>query len=214
MHTLTVYSPTHAQLYHDWFLPTFVATHNIEDLVAVELEQKCKSGEFRSSGWSSAMAGKISSILTELRKHPGEWLCYADCDIQFFGNIDAALSKYDMTRVDAAFQLDCQVLCAGFMVLRSCANVISWLEHVLEELKNPNSICDQIIINRTVSEHGIRVLRLGAEFFSIWRVHDDTGWPENIVMHHANYVIGIPRKLELLTRVRKHYAGLVGAGVK
>ena len=66
MRTLTVYSPTHLQLYRDWFLPTFAATNNVADLVAVELEQKCESGEFKSSGWGRAMWGKISSILDEL----------------------------------------------------------------------------------------------------------------------------------------------------
>lgn len=207
MNTLTVYSPTHETLFKEWFEPTFKATNGNSKLTAVAVPQLC-SGAYRKDTWRKQVALKTDIIAEFLASNINEDLvCYSDCDIQFFGDIDAAIEEYDTSLVDIAAQEDDGMqMCSGFMIMHPSVKLASWFKSISTDLRAGRFAGDQAGVNSRFKFDGIKVMLLGPEFFSVWRVRvKAAAWPDKIVMHHANYVVGVPGKIKTLKDVRARF---------
>lgn len=209
----TFFTESHTQLYTEWFKPSFDKYHPNSELVVRRVKQFCKSGRYLSDGWKNTMYGKIKLISDCLNKcSDGDFICYMDCDIQFFNNIFAGLSLSEIIPGTIACQMDnMSYACAGFIFMPVCAATTEFINKWYHTLHKDDAKCDQKVFNQMLlaPNCNIKLIPLGPEFYSVWRDTNKQLWnnhalnpPENIIMHHATYIMGVDDKIRLLASVR------------
>lgn len=205
----TFYTKSHKVFLDDWFLKTLPKSHN-KHLVVKEFKQECESGSFMSSGWNKTMLNKVNYIIECL--DIGEPFFHLDSDIQFFGEwYDEYMEILKSSDIDILAQSDGGLICCGFMGINPSEKMKKVFEEVYELTESGKAEHDQAALNMLRNKHNIKVKLLGEECFSIWRSCGGV-WnpsmgvtvPKNIKMHHANYVVGIKDKIELMKLVRNN----------
>lgn len=216
---VTFYSDSHSDLYFKYFLPS-VEIHASEfKLCTKKIEQISPTGVWASKNFNIVMLEKIRWIIDNIDASEDQnFLVYADCDVQFFNRIDTE----DLLDFDIKFQKDYYEdnVCAGFFICRQNEKVKSFFRDVEFELHKQisggSNIDDQEVINRFLRKNSdykpeFRFGLLPPDKY--WTVANSTQgniWtgqsffcPDNIVMHHANFTIGLDNKMKLLDSVRQ-----------
>jgi len=209
---LTFYSETHKILYEDYFLKSY-NKHLSNDfkLLDKKIDQISTTGDFASFGFDLTMLEKIKWILENIDLEDNGYLVFADCDIQFFGNLE-----FDLNSFDILFQHDFydKNYCAGFFICRQNEKVLNFFKMVYEEFKSSmnGKIDDQYVVNNILNN---RTLDLSFGLLpsdKYWTVAFSTNgnvWnnqpvvcPNTIIMHHANFTIGVDNKIILMDIVK------------
>jgi hypothetical protein len=210
----TFYTESHRQLLEEWFLPT------IQDplvVVVTKADQVTATGSFTDIGFGRTMAQKVEVIRQALRTtREGEWFIYSDCDVQFFRPMLPRLMELMTPDLDAVFQsdrVDGLELCAGFFACRNNARTRGFWDQVAKEMEDPAVDNDQPVVNQ--NKHLIGFSVLPPEFFgagtldsdrpgdSLWAPGRKLTVPPRIIMHHANWCLGLEHKVAQLIHVRK-----------
>jgi hypothetical protein len=151
---------------------------------------------------------KLDVILTALNET--EKFIFADCDIQFFkpfvSQVLESLEDYDI-----ACQEDRGSLCAGFFGCRSndkTKELFTTIKNKFREMVN-----DQVALNNLKNIVSSTLLNK-EQFYTIgnffenkngtfvWDNETNITPPSNILLHHANYVVGVENKLKLLNMIK------------
>ena len=208
----TFYTPSHKCLYEEFFLPNF--PNSQFSLITKEFNQECPSGSYCSDGWNNTMRRKLSLIINGLKDNLGDMIVHGDCDIQFFpqnGDIKSTLIE-ELGDNDMAFQSDGTRLCAGFFISRCTDKVVSLFEEIDERLDE--FLEDQDAMNKLLPSSGISYESLSSKFYTVamdnqWRVYNgdmsfniQAGRETDILVHHANYTVGLDNKVALLKAVK------------
>ena len=200
----TFYSDSHSELFNNYFLPSF-NEHLSESFVlyTMNIEQKCETGEFNTEGFSETMADKLVLIKRAIADNKDTPFVYADCDIQFFGDFR---NDIDLSGVDIVCQEDRDSLCAGFFFARGTERFENYIDLIIE---NNNTVPnDQILFNEYSNSMNWRLLprkkyyTVGNFISDVWD-GDPIIVPKDVVVHHANYTIGLPNKIKLMNEVKK-----------
>ena len=206
----THYSDSHKEMYENFFKPSLRKIYSKEDVLikAVYHKQTTSSGSFMSNGWHESMDIKLDVILTALNET--EKFIFADCDIQFFkpfvSQVLESLEDYDI-----ACQEDRGSLCAGFFGCRSndkTKELFTTIKNKFREMVN-----DQVALNNLKNIVSSTLLNK-EQFYTIgnffenkngtfvWDNETNITPPSNILLHHANYVVGVENKLKLLNMIK------------
>jgi hypothetical protein len=208
----TFYTPSHEALFRNWFLPS-ISELDEYDLIVDVYNQECKSAEFMSEGWTKTTRRKISLIQRAIRENWGSWFVYSDVDIQFF-QLTMAEIKQALVGQDMVFQQDDHKknLCTGFFACRANKITQRFWDAVAHHMDTYAQWSDQITVATLLEKrrtHKVRFDILPNTFFgggsltgSIWNPGDALEIPHDIIMHHANYAIGVEHKIEQLKLVR------------
>lgn len=215
---------SHQPLRDQWFFPTLPDEFD----VTIESSNVRGTGYFEEDDWKQAIKEKDELIIEAIRSCWGDAFVYADMDIQFFAPIrealETALRGHDIV---------CQAertgnLCAGFFAIRANKRTLSVWERTYKAL--PEIGRDQQIFNRFVRQsEELRWEYLPRTFFGascglreptgeeyraylegrdpyppyFWKEGRELNIPAHIVMHHANWCLGVDRKLAQLMYVRQ-----------
>jgi len=213
MKTYTFYTQSHESLLNDWFIPSFVKTQTNNELIVKKFDQKCESGAFMSEGWNDSMFDKIEYVLHSIDDTPkNEFFIHADCDIQFFKDINEDLKSINFEMFDIVAQADGpDQICCGFMLIRSNDKTRTVFKEIIDLVKHKKYNNDQIALNAIYRKFGLNVGLLSFKYYStwmscpgLWNGQPDpiNNIPNNLVLHHANYTIGIDNKIKLLNMVK------------
>lgn len=212
MKIITFYSDSHYEMYNDFFLESYNKHLREHTLITKKIEQISQTGEYESSGFDNVMLEKIKFIIENIDLNDPSLLVYADCDVQFFNNF-----KIDLGDNDILFQNDYNSYCAGFFVTKQTQNVLDFFLDVKQRFINLMNgiIHDQVVINLMFSEGYNHIKKDFLPSDKFWTVAFSTNgyhWngqdinvPDDIVMHHANFTIGISNKIKLLKLVKEKY---------
>jgi len=202
------YTPSHAVLKDDWFLPSIKDNFNV---ITAFAEQSCPTGVYHDPGFQETVLKKVDIIVDAIKENRGKIIIYADIDIQFFEPIQE-LIEHALKDNDMVVQRDSPkgLICSGFFACRCNNQSLAVWEHVKELMMN-ESYDDQNALNRVLKRHerDIRWDYLPVTFFSTGTLAG-TGWipgktldiPEGIVLHHANWTKGVANKCALLEYVK------------
>ena len=216
MKLYTCYTSSHYTLYSEYFLKSLNNLTNIE-LIAKELVQESETGDFLSTGFFNTMVKKVELIISACRENPNQLFIYADCDIQFFGDIVdpliAELGDFDIAcQNDVAPFRDRLTYCAGFFICRANDRVLNMFTEILKEMQlvNPLEYTDQNVLNEKLDMCSHKLL--SNQFYTVsqstntvWNGQADFTIPNNLLMHHANWTVGVANKLKLLESVKEKY---------
>lgn len=218
---VTYYTPSHEEMCKQYVLGRAWGFHERRPS---RFEQTCPTGEFKSNGWNVCMLDKLRCLMS--LPEDGMPTVYVDSDVALMrGFHDWCVAEFDSLPGSAvAFSDDVIQWCAGVMLFRSTPAVQGFWR-LLAELSPIWNLPDQDII------HNLRIQadQSGGQLPIVPRVLDPlrvcnwatvnrptvpSPWidepfliPDTCVAWHANWTIGVDRKMEMLRRVVVHYGG-------
>lgn len=202
MRIYTTYTPSHEGLYKNYFLKTLPKDDGLE-LVVRENPQECASGNFYEPGWNQTCFRKIEYFIEACLDNMGEVFAFSDVDVQFFGPIRQRLLD-ELGDFDYAAQFDApDNYSSGFFVCRANERTLA----MFQAMRDNYEWEDQTTLNRFLWMCNHKFL--SGRFFTV--AHSTGGgWsggefdvPKDILVHHANWVIGVETKYRILDYVRK-----------
>jgi hypothetical protein len=208
MKIYTTYSQTHKV-----FIPWFDTIKIIEPKltpVYTELEQSCSTGEFNSDGWNKVTRQKLQTLSDITYSDSGEFFIFSDVDVQFFKPV-WDLGKRVLENHDIVFQNDYYGdQCTGFFYCKNNERTKQLFKEALKihHLHRDDQTSIQAALNMV---QGLKHALLPKEYFTYgmyfdhWHGQSDFLVPKNMVMHHANWVIGVDNKIKLLEATRNNY---------
>ncbi len=206
------YTSSHKILKDKWFGPT------IKDDFEVIIDcykQDCPSGVYMTAGWKKSMGRKVNLILRAIEENWGKIFIYSDIDIQFFRSMKRHILKA-MKGNDMVFQRDrpSGTVCAGFIVCRANEKTLRLFKAIRQYMID-NDLSDQKTLNHLLRKTDlftdIKWAHLPETFFAAATLlHEKPNWypgkvlkiPRDIILHHANWVGGVQRKIAQLSYVR------------
>ncbi len=217
----TTYSESHERLYRDWFLATL---QDDFEIMARRLDQSCESAEFYEKGWVKTVLNKIPLILEAIDSGPeNSFFIFSDVDIQFFSPIQGEIRKLlsEQPSVDIFFQQDAikdpsgkPNLCTGFFVCKANAKTRLFWTMVGARMREKER-GDQDSANYIWKAKLVQSLRLAFLPVSFWATNSamtsPTRWepglylemPEGILLHHANWTVGVSNKIAQLEYIKR-----------
>lgn len=207
MKVYTFFTNTH-KIFLDYFINSFPFEENL-DLEIRFLSQDCVDGKFHSDGWNTTMMKKVQYIIDSLYETSNDDLfIHSDIDVQFFGKIKNDLEiLMNKNNFDILFQNDGNQVCMGFFVCKSNQTTKNFFKKVYDNLHNHKN--DQYAVNYYIRNFNINWGVLPDRYFSIgvknslWLGEPKTFiLPENIIMHHANFTVGVENKIKLLNIIK------------
>lgn len=204
----TFYTESHKELFDKHFLPSLEKTNKDLELIVKKFDQNCSTGDYMSSGWAETMTNKVNYILQSINDTWGGVFIHADCDMQFFGSIKEDLLN-QLQDFDMAAQNDGGEMCCGFFICRSNEKTKQLFEDVKNQINENYN--DQQATNKLAKKY-ITHKYLDHKYYSIYRNTNKKRWeknmqinsiPKDILVHHANWTVGINNKVELMNRVKK-----------
>ena len=183
MKMLCVVTPSHQELFDQFFLPSLDT--KLFELVSYQLAQE-GTGEFLGDDFVRCIQFKLTKILESIEQNENELIVWSDVDIQFFGLKPEHIIKYFQHEEDLVAQkltLTGNHACGGFYALRCSAKTHSFfvdVDKVTTELTRGN---EQEAINLLLQkDSSLRWNLFGPEFYA--RSHG-ARIPPNALLHHA-----------------------------
>ena len=202
MKTYTTFTPSHKILYENYFLQSLPS--ELELCVVEDENQYCKSASFYETGWSKTCYKKVELFLQACQENMGKTFFYSDVDVQFFGNVAEDLIE-ELGDCDIACQNDIGNYCSGIIVCKGNNTTLRMFELMKANYEKE----DQHTLNNFI--HLCNHKALSRKFFTFGHI-SQRAWsgenfdiPDDILMHHANWVLGVENKMRIIDIVREKY---------
>jgi hypothetical protein len=201
----TFFTDTH-KVFLKYFLNTFPFDQDI-DLVIRYMPQECSDGEFvkiENNGWLKTMEKKVQYIIDAFDElNEGDIFIHTDADVIFLAPYKDLILE-EMGDSDIIFQSDVGTACMGFFACRvseKAKNIFVTLKNTLDKYYH-----DQDGINALLrtTQHGLTVKLFSHKIFNHgffgrrYENEDSVNFPSDIVALHANFTVGIQKKLKLI----------------
>lgn len=221
MKLISTYTESHKVFKDKWFLPSLRDKYDLELI-------KCPDshgGAYMDKEWSKAVLFKADVIIETIKKNWGKVFIYSDVDIQFFQPTKNILLKH-IANNDIVCQKDDPFgqLCTGFWAAKANRRVLRVWKQVRKYI--PKEKRDQLVFNKIIKreQRGKRLSAILQNIFygnckysslpksflsggiltgKLWEPGMELLVPEDIVLHHANWTMGIENKIAQLKYVRK-----------
>jgi hypothetical protein len=212
---VTYYTPSHEAMCRRFVL---CRSGDFDEVRATAYDQTCPSGAFKSDGWNECMLDKLNALMAV--PCDGEPTLYVDADVALMPGI-ASWCKYAIAKMPAdavAFSDDVIQWCAGVMLFRATEQVRR-LWQLLADLSLVWNLPDQDVLHQlrlqaqqTNGRLPITPVTIDAGVVSNWATVNAPAiphpWdgepfavPRSCLAWHANWTVGIERKLRMLERV-------------
>lgn len=199
MKLYTLFSESHRQLFEEYFKPTLPDEF---ELVVKTVDQLCKSGDFMSNGWADICYQKVLCFKQACEENLGSLFVWADVDIQFFKPFKCLMVD-ELGDYDIACQNDFREShCSGLFICRANEDTHKMFSDMTSDYHRE----DQTTLNLHI--HKVRHKFLSPKFYNygqsrgfVWK-GEDFEVDDTIVLHHANWTVGLPSKVKMLDYVR------------
>ena len=209
---VTYYTPTHRAMCEQYVLSRAWGFHEVR---AVEYGQRCPSGAFKQAGWNASMLDKLDCLMR--LPMDGQPTVYVDADVALMPGLHEWAERQfaDMDFNGVGMSDDVVQWCAGVMLFRSTARVHAWWR-LIADLSPVWDLPDQDVIDQLRRQAEQRsgslpvpIVVLPSDRVCNWAtLGNRTVWagepfevPATCVAWHANWVVGVDAKAEMLRRV-------------
>jgi len=217
----TVYSDSHDTLFRKWFLGTM---QDDFEVISRRIDQTCPAASYLAEGWTTAVSHKIPLILEAIDAHTENgFFIFSDVDVQWLGPVAGRLRRHvaENPSIDIFFQADaqkdpggCGNICTGFFVCKGNVRTRAFWTLVGERMRR-HGMGDQVTSQEIIRSNvvgGLNVGTLPEEFWGPgsglvaplrWKPGMFLDPPPNLLVHHANWTVGVPHKdaqLEYIAR--------------
>lgn len=209
MNLYTYFTNSHKELYEKYFLESF-NKYLLSDfnLITTHTAQKTENGDFTDPEFGACTDDKLIILKQALKDNEGKWFIYADCDIQFFDNIKKDIEGYLSDDIDMVCQEDTNTICTGFLIIKSSQRMRDFIDLVANNRYKHHD--DQMTMNYFSNQIRFKFLDRD-KYYTIGNYNGGRVWNgedfnthSGILMHHANFTIGVKSKINLLEKVREN----------
>jgi hypothetical protein len=200
---------------HKLFLDELIKFYPFKDgvdLTIRRVSQECETGEYNTKGFETTMKRKVEYIIDALHElQEGDLMVYADADIIFLKPFKDFIVK-QMEGYDLGFQSDWGNVCMGFFACRVNSKTKDIFNKLLPEL--PNHPHDQDAINHLLrtTKFDLNIKLFPSEIYNYgftgkhYHGEDNVVYPENIILLHANFAVGLNHKIKLIELAKKQFS--------
>jgi len=214
MNIYTCYTPSHFKLYWRYFCPTVCFDVSV---VAKKLPG-IGDGKYKNQYWAEATRLKLEMIIEIIDNAIDDIFVFCDVDVQLFGPI-TDLIVHEIIDKDIITQKDPSkdyefMYCTGFMAIRMSEKVRAFFTDVLEYMAlNPE--CDDqdafnVVARRSELRFGTFDENIVWSHRKMWRPGTAISFPDEMLVHHANWTFSIDHKIAQMETVSKLYAEKFG----
>jgi len=204
MKIYTMVSKSHQFLYDEFFYKSIKENEPDAEIILGNQDQICNSGNYYEDGWKESMRQKVE-IYSEAMNSEDSMFIWSDVDIEFYEPFVKQCIK-ELGDFDIAFQEGVgNEYCDGFFI----AKVNDRTKKFFDILKNKyeNYSCDQDAINKNIQL--VKAKFLSRKFLNVSFQHShwdgqEVILKEPILMFHANYTVGLQKKIMLLKSIKQH----------
>ncbi len=185
-------------------------------------QQHCPTGTFDTPGFRETMADKLKGVIALhniLSARGVPYFVYSDCDVQFFGDFSGPIvEELESSGKDILFQHDGNgEFCAGFFISKVNERTLGLFRHALKVIDNHRD--DQPAMNWVLHAYPDRLLPDGVPLpsvgllserfwtygakYGLWVGNADFEVPKDILVHHANWTVGLDNKEKLMDLVKQ-----------
>lgn len=195
------YSPSHAPLLNQHFLPSVPEGFKT---VVHEVPQHCPSATFGREGWAETMAAKGAMICRAISCETQPF-AVSDVDVRFYRLSPADL---DLGKYDVKYALDFPLskrsgetsYCAGFAVVLPSEKTLRFYQAIASE-----TLClgrEQKALRAVLArpENDVSVGHLPPDRF--WSLPHPIPESYDLALHHASWVKGVDGKLSTLNSIQ------------
>lgn len=219
MKIYTTFTESHKPFFDNYFLPTYKEQNKNKDfsLYVSEMNQISQNGSYNTYGFRQSTSDKLKVIIQSIDDNKGERIIYSDPDVQFFDGFRDDILKYKEIEPDVDVFCQCDtpkcpenvILCTGFMVIK-CNDITKKafsdaLEHI-DKFEHDqyafNYFARKTLNWRTFPEDKYYTIAYNTGN-AVWNGEEYTGIPKNILMHHANWTVGVQNKIKLLEYIKR-----------
>jgi len=208
-----IYTPSHEVLLKNWFLPSIKDDYEV---VLRKAPQQCSTAHFLDKGWKETTLAKVDMIIDAIKENWDHWFVYSDVDITFYQKtmpiLEAAMKEYDIALQKQDHRTN--FACTGFFACRGNEKTLRLWKKARAYMQEYERESDQVAFNHAlILDHNpcdVKHCLLSEKQFM--HGNDDGWWPgrpmsvsKEIILHHANWTIGIPNKIKQLKLVRDIY---------
>lgn len=222
MKIYTTFTPSHNDLFNNFFLPSYKKANKNKDfsLYVSEMKQISETGSYSTHGFRESTSDKIKVIIKAIEENMGDWIIYSDPDIQFFEGFTEDVLKYPKLQegVDIYCQCDTPncpenvILCTGFMIMFCSEKIKKAFELSLENIHHFEH--DQYAFNYFAKKSLNWKILPEDKYYTIayntgnavWKGEKYNNIPKTILMHHANWVAGVKNKALLLEYIKNEFS--------
>lgn len=183
------------------------------DLIIRYLPQE-SDGVYESDTWNKTMYKKMTYIVDYMKSlKENEYFLHADIDIRFYRNFKKdIIDLYNASGKDILFQNDGYELCMGFFICKYNEKIIKMMEYVRDNLNKFAQ--DQKAVNSLLPQTSIKYGILPERYYNFGPTNGLIRWnpgiqnfyvPKDIVLHHANWTVGIENKINIIKAVKNIY---------
>tara|TARA_R110002096_G_scaffold11890_2_gene43347 strand:- start:294 stop:875 length:582 start_codon:yes stop_codon:yes gene_type:complete len=188
-------------MYENYFLTSIPDEFKLH---VKEIPQECPTGSFYQAGWDKTCFRKVEFFEEICKENFGDMFIFSDVDIQFFGNFKNEMIE-ELGDCDIACQDDITTFSSGFFICKCNDTTLKMFQNMKEfyNREDQTSLNDQIHITK----HKF----LSKRFFTFGHIvprpwnGEDFDIPDDILVHHANWVAGIDNKIKILDLVREKF---------
>ncbi len=215
---LTTFTPSHRCMFNECFLPSLrkADKKNVFAVFISEMQQISPTMNYGTQDFRTTTAEKLKILIATIKANKGKHIIYSDPDVQFFDGFAEDVLGYldNNSEVDAFCQNDyprhpTQVsLCTGFMVLKCNDRLQNVFEKSLQNIDRFRH--DQDAFNFFREGFKWRVLPEEKYYTvayntgnAVWNGEKYDNIPKTILMHHANWTVGVENKLNLLDYIKR-----------
>jgi hypothetical protein len=219
MDLYTIYSETHWPMFEGYLRPSVPSDLTLH---AATMPQVCATGEFATTGFKQALGLKMRYLRGAVAANLGRLIMYADADVQFFAHEMVPVLLEEIGTADVVAQRDADDLCAGLMAIRCSDRTVAWLDLALASYDDA-ALSARLYLDR-LGDQGIQNHyrdHVSWKYLSprFWNRRISPDPPDDILAHHANWIVGVDLKLEalqsmreLVTMKRRPEVGRLGGG--
>ena len=200
MNLYSVFTPSHREMYEKYFLPSLPDEFVVH---AKEIPQECPTGSFYQEGWDRTCYRKVEHFIEICKENFGDMFIFSDVDIQFFGKFKDVMIE-ELGDCDIACQDDYSTFSSGFFICKCNDTTLEMFENMKKfyNKEDQTSLNDQIHICKHKFLPRGKFFTFGHIVPRPWQ-GEDFDVPEDILVHHANWVAGIDNKIKILDLVKE-----------
>jgi hypothetical protein len=151
----------------------------------------------------------INDAFTELKD--GDILFFTDPDVIFIKPYKELFIK-EMGDADIIFQSDCGIVCMGTFSCRVSEKTRLFFKSLYDNLDKfkhdqeaANFLLKTIDYKLKVKLFSYKVFNYGFVSGNLYKGEDVVNFPNDIILLHANYTIGVQKKIKLIKLALEHF---------
>lgn len=201
MKLYTYYTDSHKYLY-DNFLKKTVDIHQEYQLIAGIGIQHCVGGGFLTENFGKTCFEKVKFIIDSNEWESNDVIMFCDADTIFLNKTKEVFLN-ELGEFDMIFQNDSYTCNTGIYICRKNNRVRELLEHIF--LIKDGFHNEQVALNHIIGSHPVKYKLFDYKVWNVkyqgldpWDGNANINFPHDILMFHANYMVGIDKKINSL----------------